>query len=94
MNRNTTTPENELITVINEIRDPTLIFRFFKELLTETELKDLSLRWELLKKLHDGISQRKIASELGISLCKITRGSKLLKDRHSAVNQIIQQHFS
>jgi TrpR family transcriptional regulator, trp operon repressor len=63
---------------------------FLNEIMTSTELKDLSLRWELMKKIKNGISQRKIASELGISLCKITRGSKILKNSNSVSNKILK----
>ena len=63
---------------------------FLNEIMTSTELKDLSLRWELMKKIKNGISQRKIASELKISLCKITRGSKILKNSNSVSNKILK----
>jgi TrpR family transcriptional regulator, trp operon repressor len=56
---------------------------FLEEILTPAERKDLALRWKLMEMLQEGIPQRKIASELGISLCKITRGAKILKDGRS-----------
>jgi subfamily B ATP-binding cassette protein MsbA len=59
------------------------------EIMTSAELKDISLRWELMKKIKKGVSQRKIASDLGISLCKITRGSKILKNNKSVSNKIL-----
>ena len=63
--------------------------RFFDEILTAAETRDLALRWLLLRKLSAGMSQRKIADELGISLCKITRGSKLLKNRKSVTVRML-----
>jgi len=63
--------------------------RFFDEILTAAETRDLALRWLLLKKLSAGMPQRKIADELGISLCKITRGSKLLKNRKSVTVRML-----
>jgi TrpR family trp operon transcriptional repressor len=63
--------------------------RFFTEILTAAERRDLALRWLLLKKLSAGMPQRRIADELGISLCKITRGSKLLKDRKSVTVRML-----
>jgi TrpR family trp operon transcriptional repressor len=63
--------------------------RFFNEILTAAEMRDLALRWLLLKKLSAGMPQRKIADELGISLCKITRGSKLLKNRKSVTVRML-----
>jgi TrpR family transcriptional regulator, trp operon repressor len=63
--------------------------RFFDEILTAAETRDLALRWLLLRKLSAGMSQRKIADELGISLCKITRGSKILKNRKSVTVRML-----
>ena len=64
---------------------------FFEELFTPAELSDFSLRWILLKDLYSGLSQRKIAEKYGISLCKITRGSKVLKKENSSVLKILNE---
>ena len=69
--------------VLCDIRDSDQIQRFLEEILTPAERRDLSLRWQLMKMLKQGIPQRKIAKELHISLCKITRGAKILKQDHS-----------
>ena len=66
-------------------KQPAVIERFLLELLTPGEAHDLALRWELVELLVAGVSQRQIASRLGISLCKITRGAKILKKRNGAV---------
>ena len=52
---------------------------FLEELLTEAELHALELRWELMRQLVLGRTQRAIAQDLGVSLCKVTRGNKILK---------------
>ncbi|MCK7512132.1 MAG: trp operon repressor [Desulfobacterales bacterium] len=46
------------------------------------------MRWQLLKDLHDGMTQRSIAARYHISLCKITRGSKVLR-RNSTTRKIL-----
>ena len=56
---------------------------FFKELLTESEIETLSKRWRILDLLAHGSTQRDIAKELKVSLCKVTRGAKILKDKDS-----------
>ena len=61
------------------------------ELLTDTERHDLALRWELLGLLRGGVSQREIASRLHVSLCKITRGAKILKSPDSIVRRLIDK---
>ncbi len=77
-----------LLQVILSIDDPDNLEQLFKDIFTPSELDDLSLRWKLLQDLHNGMTQRKIAKKYGISLCKITRGSKLLKDKDSFVRKI------
>jgi TrpR family trp operon transcriptional repressor len=62
---------------------------FLEELLTRGELCDVTLRWRLLELLVQGVSQRKIAEELQISLCKITRGSRILKNKKSVSRKIL-----
>jgi len=79
----------EITQILAEVDDPENIEKFLTEILTENERKDLSLRWDLMRKLHDGVPQRAISSELGISLCKITRGSKILKSGDSIINKIL-----
>lgn len=56
---------------------------FFKELLTEAEIETLSKRWRILEMLNEGFTQRDIAKDLQVSLCKVTRGSKILKNKNS-----------
>lgn len=51
----------------------------FSALLTPPERDKIALRWKLVCMLEKGMTQRAIATELGISLCKITRGSHELK---------------
>ena len=66
------------------------IEQFFKELLTLSEITTLSKRWQILKllagKKH---TQREIARELGVSLCKVTRGAKILKSRNTIIKKVI-----
>ena len=83
--------EEDIISVFSSIRDRDEMNRFFHEILTQSEIQNLALRWELMKRLKQGTSQRKIASDLRISLCKITRGSKILKKRRSIVNQYLEK---
>ena len=61
------------------------IIAFFKELLTESEIETISKRWRILKMLANGVTQREIAKELGVSLCKVTRGAKILKNKNSSL---------
>ena len=84
----------ELTEVLSEITSSEEIEKFFMEILTENERKDLSLRWDLLKKLHMNKPQRVISAELGISLCRITRGSKILKSADSIIKKILDSKYT
>lgn len=83
----------ELIRLFTAMDDENKMTRLFDELFTERERNDLTLRWQLLKELHQGMTQRDIASKHKISLCKITRGSKILKSKGSIIRELLVEHF-
>lgn len=70
------------------ITDKNEMQKLMEEILTKSEINDITLRWNLLQMLNSGHSQREIATELGVSLCKITRGAKILKNQKGAVKKI------
>ncbi len=77
--------------ILSRIEDPRFIRDFLECLLTPNELAEIAGRWEVVKRLDRGVSQRRIAQELGMSLCKITRGSRELKKRDSAFRRVLRQ---
>ena len=79
-----------LAAALAALKTPAAAERFLKEMLTPRELRDLMLRWELLALLADGLPQRGIAERLGVSLCKITRGAKILKSKKSIVAKFLK----
>ena len=80
----------ELSKIIKKLKDDKDVYCFLSELLTESEMNVLSKRWRILKMLDSGITQREIAKELGVSLCKVTRGSKILKDQNAVITRILK----
>ena len=80
----------ELAAVLAKTSDPALIEQFLQSILTPTEVMNVAARWELVKLLDRGMSQRRISEELGLSLCKITRGSRELKKKDSPVAKMLQ----
>lgn len=81
----------ELSRALSRVKDSALIEDFLYCLLTKAEIADIAGRWALVKQLQKKITQREIAKDLGISLCKITRGSKELKKENSAFNRIMNK---
>jgi TrpR family trp operon transcriptional repressor len=80
---------SELALVLAKADDAALIGDFLRCLLTPAETADIAARWALVKDLDAGLPQREIAGRLGISLCKITRGSRELKKPNSAFRRML-----
>lgn len=49
------------------------------DLLTPQEKNKLAERWQIVKLLASGMTQRKIAQKLHVSISKVTRGSRQLQ---------------
>ncbi len=64
---------------------------FLHEILTDSEISDLSKRWRILKLLDGNFTQRDVAKELGVSLCKVTRGAKILKNSNAITKKMIKE---
>ena len=79
----------EMSTTLGHTDDADLIEDFLCSILTPSEQATIAARWELVKLIDQGVSQRKISGMLGLSLCKITRGSKELKKENSAFARMI-----
>lgn len=84
---------HEVEKIFADIQDHREMITFFQEIFTPKEIKDLELRWELLKELHAGHAQRNIAARHKISLCKITRGSRILKRPGSITKKLLDQRY-
>jgi TrpR family trp operon transcriptional repressor len=83
----------ELIDIFTRTTDRKQMEVLFQEIFTPNEIDTLTLRWQLLKDLYEGKTQRKIAAEHKISLCKITRGSKLLKAKGSYLKKVLDDIY-
>jgi len=90
MHRNSLDHLAELAALIHQAPDAGLVEGFLREILTPAEIEGISFRWELVKRLDRGQSQRSIGAELGLSLCKITRGSRILKKPDSALRRVLE----
>ena len=79
----------ELALALAKTKDALLIKDFLRRLLTPKETADIAARWALVKALEQKIPQREIAKILGISLCKITRGSREMKNPSQAFQKML-----
>lgn len=78
--------------VITGISTPELAAKFLRDILTPQELETIALRWQIVKLLHRGFSQRKVAKKLGVSLCKVTRGSRELRYGHKGFISLLRKY--
>lgn len=69
----------ELLRALARLDDPEAIGQVMNELLTPSEVEALGERWEIMKRLTAGQSQREVAAELGVSITTVSRGSRQLK---------------
>lgn len=81
----------ELVRAFSNIDNERDMEKFLGEILTESELDALIFRWRLMKDLYHGETQRHIAEKHHISLCKITRGSKILKNKNSITLKLLKE---
>ena len=97
MNKSDINPDINSIDEISELlaasKDKSQITEYLKSLLTPSEMRGIALRWEILKGLYEGKSQRKVAEELGVSLCNVTRGAKELKLSDSDLRKFLKRYF-
>jgi len=70
--------------------EPALVEDFLYSLFTSSEADEIAKRWALVKQIAQGRPQREIAKDLGLSLCKITRGSRELKKELSSFKRMLE----
>lgn len=81
---------SELSTALSRADDPDFINEFLQCLLTPNEIDEVATRWALVREIDVGTTQREIARKMGLSLCKITRGSKELKKENSPFKRMFE----
>jgi len=92
MNKNVLDKESltEVIKIFKLLNNEKDIENFMLDIFTDAELIALSKRWRILKLLSEGKSQRTVAKELNVGLCKVTRGAKILKNKKSIAADLLK----
>lgn len=89
MDRNKLLEISKISDILIGMKNTDEVYSFLNEIFTKAELDDLSKRWRILNMLNCGMTQREIAKELKVSLCKVTRGSKILKNKNSVTTKYL-----
>lgn len=84
----------ELVELVSRIAgDKSLLDQFFQDLFSPQEYQDIVKRWQIVKQLDKGMSQRQIAKDLKVSVATITRGSRELLDKNGGFKQILKKYY-
>lgn len=70
---------NELVALLLQAKSEKDMLDLLKSLLTVGELEEIAKRLQIVKMLKAGVSQREIATQLGVGIATVTRGSNELK---------------
>lgn len=73
--------------VARAAKDEQLLDAFLRDLLTPAEIHDLPLRLDIIRQLKSETPQRQIAESLGVSIAKVTRGSRMLLNKSGGFNK-------
>lgn len=80
----------ELADVIASIRGASLAESFLHNILTPSELEEISKRLQIAKLLINGVPQRDVAKKLGVSMGTVSRGSRELKYGADGFKKVLQ----
>lgn len=84
--------KQELVEVFSKIiGNKELMSLFLKDILTPNEFETLSLRWQIVKKLNKGETQRSVVDDLGLGMSTVTRGSRVLRNKNGGFNLIFKK---
>lgn len=85
---------DELVAVIQRIsQDRALLRDFLVDMLSPAEYSKITRRWQIVKQLWQGVSQRQIAKNLKVSIATITRGSRELLDEEGGFQKVLKKLY-
>ncbi len=81
----------ELFKAILALENNRECFSFFRDLLTEDEIREISKRWFVVRSIDKGLSYREISALSGLSLTTITRVGKWFQKGKGGYRLILQR---
>lgn len=92
MKKNSAQYKKEVIEIFSKISgDEKLMFEFLRDILTPAEFNQVSLRWQIVKKLDKRETHREIAGDLGLGISTVTRGSRELRNKNGGFALVLKK---
>ncbi len=83
--------KKELLEILAGIKNSKLMEDFLADLLTPAEVNAIVKRWQIVKLLYQGLTQREVAKKVGVSIYKVSRGSRELLDKNGGFHKILKK---
>ncbi|MEK7089173.1 MAG: Trp family transcriptional regulator [Patescibacteria group bacterium] len=91
MKNNSEQYKKELIEVFSRIAtDKQLLADFVRDILTPHEFENVSVRWQIVKRLAKGEYQQAIAEDLHLGIATITRGSREMRKKEGGFRRALK----
>lgn len=84
---------DDMVKLFTQVESEEDMKALFDDMFTQAEIRDFTIRWKLMNDLYEHVPQRTIAQELRISLCRITRGSRMLKKKDGYVRRRLSERY-
>lgn len=84
---------DDMVKLFTQVESEEDMRALFDDMFTQAEIRDFTIRWKLMNDLYEHVPQRTIAQELRISLCRITRGSRMLKKKDGYVRRRLSERY-
>ncbi len=81
----------DLIKVFLSLKNEDELKAFFRDLMSERDLREFAMRWEVAKKLDAGVSFTQITEETGESPVTITKINRWLKEGTGGYKMMIDR---
>ena len=83
--------KKEVIEVMYKIvKDKQLLADFVRDILTPREFENISVRWQIVKRLAKGEHHQSIAEDLHFGVATVTRGSREMRKKEGGFRRTLK----
>ncbi len=91
MKNNSEKYKKEFIEILSKVaKDKQLLADFMRDILTPREFENISVRWEIVKRLAKGEHHAAIAEDLHLGVATVTRGSREMRKKEGGFRRALK----